>query len=227
MSKAVALGAIALYPFKGVGFLKRLVCAAPYAATDGRVPKRLLGFAALGLLPLPGLFDEIVLLVAAVPLVVFYWGPLADGWRGTVGGLDSGGRSMKSSRGCWTILGAACMILTVSACGGSDASKTEIVRLKSTPPISFVRVSGPAGAVNYIAGRLAAATFKKDQVGVFFAPSHYPRPRCSFSHTIRSTDARDLQQWRGKKVRIAVYDSAGLFCQVLRLYIFRTAAGAG
>jgi hypothetical protein len=118
------------------------------------------------------------------------------------------------------------MILTVSACGGSDASKTEIVRLKSTPPISFVRVSGPAGAVNYIAGRLAAATFTKDEVGVF-PPSHYPRPRCSFSHTIRSTDARDLRHWRGKKVRIAVYDSAGLFCQVLRLYIFRTTEGAG
>ena len=170
MSKAVALGAIALYLSRVWVFPKRVVCADRYAATDGRVPKRLLG---------------------------------------------------------WTILGTACMILTVSACGGSDASKTEIVRLKSTPPIAFVRVRGPAGAVNYIAERLAAATFKKDQVGVFFAPSRYPRPRCSFSHTIRSTDAEDLQQWRGEKVRIAVYDSAGLFCQVLRLYIFRTAAGAG
>lgn len=119
------------------------------------------------------------------------------------------------------------MILTVSACGGGDASKTEVVRLKSTPPIAFVKVKGPAGAVNYISGRLAAATFKKDRVGAFLAPSRYPRPRCSFSHTISSSDTKDLGQWRGKKVKIAVYDSAGLFCQVLRLYIFRTTETSG
>jgi hypothetical protein len=29
----------------------------------------------------PGPFDEIVLLIAAVPLVLFYREPLADAWR--------------------------------------------------------------------------------------------------------------------------------------------------
>jgi hypothetical protein len=128
---------------------------------------------------------------------------------------------VKGCRACLAVLVFACMIATVSACGGGDASKTEIVRLKSAPPISFVKIIGPAGAVDYIAGRLAAATFKKDQAGVFFPPSHYPRPRCSFSHRISSSDAKNLRKWRGKKVKIAVYDSAGPFCQVLRVYIFR------
>jgi hypothetical protein len=117
------------------------------------------------------------------------------------------------------------MILTVSACGGSDASRTEIVRLKSAPPISFVRVVGPAGAVNYIAGRLAAATFKKDQVGVFFPPSPgrvVPSAR-PLGLRMQGTSSNGGE----RRVRIAVYDSAGLFCQVLRLYIFRTTSGAG
>jgi hypothetical protein len=63
------------------GFLKRVIRAARYAATDRRIPKPLRWFAALGLLPVPGPFDEIVLLMAAVPLALFYRGPLADAWR--------------------------------------------------------------------------------------------------------------------------------------------------
>jgi hypothetical protein len=35
----------------------------------------------LGALPIPGPFDEIVLLAAAVPLLVFYRGPMSDAWR--------------------------------------------------------------------------------------------------------------------------------------------------
>ena len=61
--------------------LRRLIRAARYAATDKRIPKPLRWFAALGLLPVPGPFDEIVLLMAAVPLALFYRGPLADAWR--------------------------------------------------------------------------------------------------------------------------------------------------
>jgi hypothetical protein len=37
--------------------------------------------AGLGLLPIPGPFDEILLLLVAVPLFVFYRRPLADAWR--------------------------------------------------------------------------------------------------------------------------------------------------
>jgi hypothetical protein len=62
-------------------FVKRLVRAVRFAATDTRIPKPLRWLAALGLLPVPGPFDEIVLLVVAVPLGLFYRVPLADAWR--------------------------------------------------------------------------------------------------------------------------------------------------
>lgn len=59
----------------------RLVRAVRIAAKDERIPKPLRAFAALGLLPIPGPVDEIVLLLAAIPLALFYRGPLADAWR--------------------------------------------------------------------------------------------------------------------------------------------------
>jgi hypothetical protein len=64
-----------------LAFFERVVRAARFAATDKRIPRPLRWFAALGLLPVPGPFDEIVLLIAAVPLVLFYREPLADAWR--------------------------------------------------------------------------------------------------------------------------------------------------
>jgi hypothetical protein len=64
-----------------LAFLKRTVRAARFAATDSRIPKPLRLFAALGLLPIPGPFDEAVLLVAAIPFALFYRQPLADAWR--------------------------------------------------------------------------------------------------------------------------------------------------
>jgi hypothetical protein len=51
------------------------------AATDPRIPKPLRCLAALGLAPIPGPFDEVLLVIVAVPLAVFYKGPLADAWR--------------------------------------------------------------------------------------------------------------------------------------------------
>jgi hypothetical protein len=62
-------------------FCKRLIRAVRYAATDERIPRPLRWFAALGLLPVPGPFDEAVLLAAAIPLGLFYREPLADAWR--------------------------------------------------------------------------------------------------------------------------------------------------
>jgi len=52
-----------------------------YAATDKRIPRPLRWLVGLGLLPVPGPFDEVVLLIAAVPLVLFYREPLAEAWR--------------------------------------------------------------------------------------------------------------------------------------------------
>jgi hypothetical protein len=48
---------------------------------DRRIPRPLRLLGGLALLPVPGPFDEAVLLLIAVPLVVFYRGPLRDAWE--------------------------------------------------------------------------------------------------------------------------------------------------
>ena len=62
-------------------FLRRLIGAVRIAATDARIPRPLRWLAVLGLLPIPGPFDEAALLVAAVPLGLFYRGPLREAWQ--------------------------------------------------------------------------------------------------------------------------------------------------
>jgi hypothetical protein len=64
-----------------VKLLKRTIRAVRLAATDKRIPKPLRWLVALGVLPVPGPFDEAVLLLAAIPLVLFYREPLADAWK--------------------------------------------------------------------------------------------------------------------------------------------------
>jgi hypothetical protein len=66
-----------------VGLAARCVRTARIAATDKRIPRPLRWFALLGLLPVPGPFDEAVLLLVAVPLALFYRGPLAEAWQST------------------------------------------------------------------------------------------------------------------------------------------------
>jgi hypothetical protein len=66
---------------RAVRFFKRTLRAVRLAAVDSRIPRPLRGLAALGLLPIPGPFDEAVLLLVAVPLVLFYREPLADAWK--------------------------------------------------------------------------------------------------------------------------------------------------
>jgi hypothetical protein len=61
--------------------LKRTLRAVRIAATDTRIPRPLRWLAALGLAPIPGPFDEVVLVIAAVPLLAFYREPLRDAWR--------------------------------------------------------------------------------------------------------------------------------------------------
>ena len=64
-----------------IAWLKRTIRAVKIAATDKRIPKPLRWLAALGLAPIPGPFDEALLLIVAVPLGLFYREPLADAWR--------------------------------------------------------------------------------------------------------------------------------------------------
>jgi hypothetical protein len=63
------------------GILKRTVRALRIAATDKRIPRPLRWLAALGLAPVPGPFDEALLLIVGVPLVLLYREPLTDAWR--------------------------------------------------------------------------------------------------------------------------------------------------
>ena len=62
-------------------FVKQTLRAVKLAATDKRIPKPLRWLAALGLAPIPGPIDEIVLLVVAIPLALFYRRPLIDAWQ--------------------------------------------------------------------------------------------------------------------------------------------------
>jgi hypothetical protein len=62
-------------------FLRRLIRATRIAATDKRIPRPLRWFAAVALLPIPGPVDEAVLIIAAIPLGLFYRERLRDAWR--------------------------------------------------------------------------------------------------------------------------------------------------
>jgi hypothetical protein len=69
--------------------LRRTLRAVRIAATDKRIPSPLRWLAALGLAPIPGPFDEALLLVVAVPLALFYREPLAAAWKRAAVGSSS------------------------------------------------------------------------------------------------------------------------------------------
>lgn len=62
-------------------FIARTIRATGLVVRDKRIPRPLRWAGGLGLLPIPGPFDEVVLLLVAVPLFVFYRGPMRDAWR--------------------------------------------------------------------------------------------------------------------------------------------------
>jgi hypothetical protein len=59
---------------------RRLIRAVKILARDGRIPKPLRGLVAFGLLPVPGPFDEAVLLIVGLILLVLYKKPLREAW---------------------------------------------------------------------------------------------------------------------------------------------------
>jgi len=66
-----------------VSFLRRVFRAAKLVARDPRIPRPVRWLAALGLLPVPGPFDEAVLVVVAALLIAFKRDVLREAWQAT------------------------------------------------------------------------------------------------------------------------------------------------
>lgn len=65
-------------------FITRSLRAVRLLARDGRIPRPVRLFVAAGLLPVPGPFDEAVLLLGAAILFVFYRESMRDAWQQAV-----------------------------------------------------------------------------------------------------------------------------------------------
>jgi hypothetical protein len=61
--------------------VRRTISAVRLLARDRAIPRPLRWLVVVGLLPVPGPFDEAVLLVAAAILFVFYPERMRDAWR--------------------------------------------------------------------------------------------------------------------------------------------------
>ena len=62
-------------------FLVRLARAGKTLALDRRIPRPLRWAVGIGALPIPGPFDEALLLLVAPILFVFYREPMREAWR--------------------------------------------------------------------------------------------------------------------------------------------------
>jgi hypothetical protein len=63
--------------------MRRVLRAIRLLARDPRIPRPLRWLAGLGLLPIPGPVDELVLLLIAPIFFVFYREPMRDAWTGS------------------------------------------------------------------------------------------------------------------------------------------------
>ena len=63
-------------------FATRSIRATKLIVRDARIPRPLRWLAGLALLPVPGPFDEAVLLLIAPVLFLFYRDPMRDAWQG-------------------------------------------------------------------------------------------------------------------------------------------------
>jgi hypothetical protein len=61
-------------------FLRRTARAVRIVVSDAAIPRPLRWLVGIGLLPIPGPFDEAVLLVVALVLFVFYRRQLREAW---------------------------------------------------------------------------------------------------------------------------------------------------
>jgi hypothetical protein len=60
--------------------MRRLIRAVRILAREDRIPRPLRWLVALGLMPIPGPFDEAVLVLGALPLLLFYRAELCEAW---------------------------------------------------------------------------------------------------------------------------------------------------
>ena len=65
---------------KARALLARTARAVALLARDPRVPRPLRALAAVGLVPMPGPLDEVVLLLVAPVFLIFYRDPMRDAW---------------------------------------------------------------------------------------------------------------------------------------------------
>ncbi len=63
-----------------VAAARRLIRAVKILARDRRIPRPLRGLAAFGVLPIPGPFDEAVLLIVGLILWALYRDSLREAW---------------------------------------------------------------------------------------------------------------------------------------------------
>jgi hypothetical protein len=61
--------------------LKRVIRATRLIVTDPRIPRPIRWLGGIGLLPIPGPLDELVLLLVAPIVLVFYRGPAREAWE--------------------------------------------------------------------------------------------------------------------------------------------------
>lgn len=93
----------------------------------------------------------------------------------------------------------------------------------------YLRITGPGGAVSYLAQRFKAArdfrdiNFAKDPArGPFLPPRVRDRKLCASTHRIRVGDAPELQKWRGRTLAITVYGDrvSRVFCAALGPWLY-------
>ena len=127
----------------------------------------------------------------------------------------------------WCVVATVLTAATLGTAGcGSSHPRTEVLR--SAIPVSsdiYIRITGPGGAVSYIERRfITNGTFSKFDFqrehrteGLFLPPRVRDRKLCASTHVILSSDAPELQQWRGRTLAITVYGrkASTLFCAVL------------
>lgn len=63
--------------------IRRILRAGKIVTTNKRIPKPIRWLTVIGLLPIPGPFDELVLVIAVALLAVFCRGPLREAWIAT------------------------------------------------------------------------------------------------------------------------------------------------